>query len=324
MIRRKHAIGGQWARSGELPLIRPTIFGFDTNETDSLLSKRLGWWNGRAPCVRRYNSAFIGTSFPITTAVAPEKRVSYSFKADGSGSFTKAGLAAGNGNDRLTGWCESIPANWTVWLTYYHEPNDDFRNGSLTIANFRDAYEQFRTAIDAATLQSGVRVFLASCFMSYRVAETPAYFSDTWVPPLGVADLMTFDIYGNPGHYTTQKTGPGYGTTYPAVATRFRDTFAAVERNGFAAHWGVLEMNTPGRDWDTTPKGESQRAKWLVEATELCLHPPMAGSVPPEIFLYWEAPSGVNWDQSFGRVGGNPRTCADAIAPYILGTPVGG
>lgn len=327
-IQRRHAQGGAWVRGlGLTAPTAPTIFGFNTNEGDTFnqtLAGRQAWFQGRAPMVRRYNSGYIGTSFPITTAVAPEKRVAYSFKADASGSFTKSGLAAGNGNSRLTGWCNSIPANWQVDLTYYHEPNDNIRDGSLTIANFRDAYEEFRTAIDAATLNTGVVVKLTPIFMAYRVADTPAYFSDTWVPPLGVADRLGWDIYGNPGHFTTQKSGPGYGTTYPDVRTRFRDMFAATERNGFAAHWGIYELNTPGRDWDTAPVGEAQRRKWLVDATELCLNPPMTGSVPPETLLYWEAPSGVNWNQAFGRVGGNPLTCANAIAPYILATPVGG
>ena len=144
------------------------------------------------------------------------------------------------------------------------------------------------------------------------------------MPPPGVADLLTFDIYGNPGSFTTPVTGQGYGTSYPNITTRFRDMFAAIERNGFAAHWGILELNTPARDWDTDPIGEAKRRDWMVAAIEHCLNPPMTGHIPPEILLPWEAPSGVNWRQDFGRVGGNPRTVANAIAPYIVGTPVGG
>jgi hypothetical protein len=275
--------------------------------------------------VRRYQGGFLNSaSWPVAASVYPEKRIAYSFKADSSGSFTKAGLAAGNGNDRVTGLCEDLPVNTKLWLTYYHEPNDDIRGGSLTVTQYRDAYDQFRDAIDAATLASGVEVFLTPIFMAYRVADTPNYFSDSWVPPVGVADLLGWDAYGNPGSFTTPVTGQGYGSSYPNVTTRFRDMLAATERNGFAAHWGIFELNSPGRDWDTTPTGESKRAQWLVDATEHLLNPPMTGHVPPEIFLYWEAPSGVNWNQAFGRVGGNPRTCSNAIAPYITGTPVGG
>lgn len=333
-----------------------TIFGYNTEDNGAPLSRRLTKWDNRAPCVRRYSGAAYNLNngvFQFTTAVAPEKRISYSVKPNASGPYTYAGLASGAGNSMLTDWCESIPAGpWYVPLTYMHEVNDNIRNNDLTTAQYRNTYEQFRTAIDNATLQPGVQVKLASNFMAYKVAvqgsgpdADDCFFHDQWVPPPDVADLMTFDLYGNPGHFTTQVTGDEYGTSFPVVKTRFRDTFAAIERNGFAEHWGILELNTPPRDYDGPvnpaydPNGvkqkrykggltatghnathtEVERAKWLVDATEHCLHPPMAGSVPPEILLYWEHPEGVNWNQKFydDRVW-------NALKPYIVGTPVGG
>lgn len=341
-----------------------TIFGYNTDDA-APLSERLAHWNNRAPIVRRYSGGGYGitANFQITTAVAPEKRVCYSTKADASGTFSKAGLAAGNGNALLTAWCESIPANWYVALCYYHEPNDDIRGGTLTVAQYRNTYEQFRTAIDNATLAPGVTVKLISNFMGYRVADTgpvggpssgaSVYFHDDWVPPVGVADMMTFDVYGNPGHFTTQllapncalATGSEYGASLPNVNTRFRDIFAAIERNGFADHWGLLELNAPPRDWDgpanpdyvcgtnkrlryqggRTVAGhdathtEVERAAWMKAASDLCLNPPMAGNTPAEILLYWEHPSGVNWNQAFFH-----QRMWDTLKPYIIGTPVGG
>jgi hypothetical protein len=334
-----------------------TIFGYNTNDDGAPLSSRLVKWDNRAPCVRRYNSSFLSSgTFNITTAVAPEKRVAYSFKANSSGSYTKAGLAAGNGNDRLTSWCESIPPNTTVYLTYYHEVNDDIREGGITVAQYRDAYEQFRIAIDAATLQSGVTVKLASNFMAYRVADTPNYFSDSWVPPLGVADLMTFDLYLNPGHFTTTLLTPNcsfaeggeYGTSFPNTVTRWRDTLEAIVRNGFKDAYGVLEYNTPPRDWDgpanpdyacgtnkrlryqggrsvsghNSTHTEVERAAALVAGVEYLLsQPTILGQQLslPDVFLFWEHPEGTNWNQKFYH-----NNVWNALKPYIINTPVGG
>jgi hypothetical protein len=331
-----------------------TIFGFNTAE-DAPLSSRLAKWNNRAPCVRRYNSSFLDSaSFPITTAIAPEKRVSYSVKVNNSGPYTMSGLGSGAGNSMLTDWCEDIPPNWTVYLTFYHEPNDDIRAGNFTATQFRNVYSQFRTAIDNATLQSGVTVELVSNFMAYRVADTPTYFDDSWVPP--EADIMTFDLYYNPGHFTTQVLAPNcsfssgaeYGASFPSHTTRWRDTFEAIVRNGYKDRWGVLEFNGPPRDWDgpanpdyvcgtdkrkryqggrtasghNTSGTEVERAAALKGGVDLCLsQPTVLGQkmAKPEIFLFWEHPAGVNWNQKFYH-----DNVWNALKPYIVGTPVGG
>jgi len=288
-----------------------TLFGYNTNDTDSPLSERLAWWNNRAPVVRRYTGAMLPATFNVSLAQAPEKRLSYSFKFEGSGDFTPAGLAAGSGNARIKSWVESIPEGWTVYLTYMHEVNDDIREGRITSAQFTGAYDQFYPVIKSASLKPGVTVKLAANFMSYMMTD-PAYFSDSWVPGHNSMDLLTFDIYGNPGHFTTQVTGPALGTSYPNPQTRAADMFAVIDRLGWGEHWGILEYNTPKRDWDTD---EQARTDWLVQMTEMFLARP----AKPEICLIWEAPSGVNWNQAFVT-----QKPVDALRTYIVGTPVGG
>lgn len=360
IVQNGQEVGFETGGGGPPPPSVTTIFGYNTAGA-APLSGRLAKWNNRAPCVRQYSGDTYNLNngnFQFTVAGCPERRVSYSIKHNDSGAQSQSGLATGGGNTMLTDWCESIPDNWKVWLTYFHEVNDDIRLGRMSIANYRDAYEQFRIAIDNATLATGVEVKLASNFMAFQVKNTPSFFSDDWVPPLGVADLMTFDIYGNPGHFTSRLMTPNcvyseggeYCTSFPNVTVRFNDMFEAIERNGFAEHWGLLELNTPPRDYDgplnpdyqclpNTVSGakqvrfqggrtlsghditgtEVERAAWLVEAVQHCLTPPMTGSVPPEILLFWEHPQGVNWNQKWY----NDRIW-NALKPYIIGTPVGG
>jgi hypothetical protein len=337
-----------------VPTNGATIFGYNT-AAEAPLSSRLVKWNNRAPCVRRYNGGFLSSgSFDITTAIAPEKRVSYSVKVNGSGPYTMSGLGAGAGNSMLTDWCEDIPPNWTVYLTFYHEPNDDIRDGNFTASQFRNVYSQFRTAIDNASLQPGVRVELVSNFMAYKVADTPAFFDDSWVPP--EADIMTFDLYLNPGSFTTQVLAPNcpqavgaeYGSGFPNTMTRFRDTLEAIVRNGYKDRYGFLEYNGPPRDWDgpanpgyvcgtdkrkryqggRTAAGhdathtEVERAAALKAGIDLVLSQPVIlgqKMAKPEIFLIWEHPEGVNWNQKFYH-----DNVWNALKPYIINTPVGG
>ena len=329
MIQVQHAVSGQWSRSGYTPPSLPTIFGFNTNEGDTFnqtLAGRQSWW-GRAPMVRRYNSNFVPASWPVSNAVFPEGRISYSFKADASGSFTIAGLAAGNGNARFRSFIESIPAGKTVYLTYYHEVNDDIREGRITPAQFKATYGhlygQLQAARAANSLAAGTTVKLCANFMAYRLTDRPTYFDDSWVPSHSQMDLLTFDIYGNPGELGASSTGsntygtatgPGYGTRYPLPSVRAQPMFDIIRRLGWAQKWGILEVNTPARSWDSN---EASRARWFKDMYDLFLAQPYK----PEVVLLWEAPSGVNWDQSFGRVAGSPNASVNALAPYIKGSP---
>jgi len=135
-------------------------------------------------------------------------------------------------------------------------------------------------------------------------------------------DLMTWDVYGNPGQQTSSTgsniygtaTGNGLGTTYPLPAARFQDVFDIINRTGWAQHWGILEVNAPDRDWDFN---ESARARWLTDTYNYLLSRPYK----PELVLLWEAPSGANWDQRFGRQSGSPTACVNALAPFIRSSP---
>lgn len=304
------------------PQAPTAIFGFNTNEGDGFnqtIEGRQAWWSGRAPCVRRYYPGMLPATFGQTTATCPEKRLSVSFKPDST--FTAASLATGGGNARLLSWLQSIPAGWTVYLTYYHEVNDDIRTGAITAANFKNAYAQFMPVISGASLAANVTVRLCANFMAYNLNDTTGtYWSDSWIPAHGDMNLLTFDIYGNPGQQTSstgsntygKATGASYGSTYPLPSARFQSMFDILDRTGWATTWGILEINSPARSWDTS---ETARARWLVDSFELCLARPTR----PELVLLWEAPSGVNWDQSFGR-NGNVSAGVEALRPYIEGS----
>jgi hypothetical protein len=317
-----------------------TIFGFNTEgaTTYQTIAGRMARFSGRAPCVRVFNSSRMPAGFNISTTVAPEKRASYSFKSGGD----SAGLARGAYNATMRAWLESIPPNWTIFWTFHHEING---SGGLELpaADFVGTYRQMRACLDAVTLAAGVQVYITVNFQGLYLKAAQGW-SDSWVPRKsdGV-DILTWDVYGNPGFFTSQSgsnkyggpaSGPAYDTTYPLVSQKFADVFAVTDRTGFADSWGLLELNTPLRNWDATEAG---RAAWHQEALDLCMAPPMTGSVPPKILLLWESPAGVQWNQAYGyntqpakggtRIAYSPASGSPlwgVWAPYITGTPVGG
>jgi hypothetical protein len=271
--------------------------------------------------VRRYHSGMVPATFAQSSATNPELRFAVSFKPDGS--YPIATLASGGGNSRMVSWLQSIPANTYVAWTFFHEPNDEIRGGTLNVTQFKQVYTQMRAALNSATLASGVTVKIAPCFMAYRLTDTPTYWSDSWVPATADMDLLTFDAYGNPGEGGATSsgsntygaaTGSGYGTKYPLPSVRFQPMFDIINRLGWAQHWGILEVDSPARSWDVN---ETARARWFKDTNDLFLTQPY----PPEIVLLWEAPSGVNWDQSFGRLSGSATPLVNALAPYIQGSP---
>jgi hypothetical protein len=315
-----------------------TYFGFNsaTNTSagdrsiDSMTGKK-GQFSGRAPVVRVYIPAATGLTpnFTPTTATCPEKRVVISFKAGGN--WTEAELASGAAIADMVSFLEDIPAGWVVFWVYHHEPNS---SGGMEVnpTNFVNTYKYMMQAKNSATLAAGVKVYITACFMDYQTAGGMNYpvktstWDDAWVPPKGThCDILAMDAYGNPGQNTSPSgsnayggpaTGTMYDTTYPVPSIRYSNMFDLIERNGYADSWGILEVNTPLRNWDTNEVG---RKKWHTDTLALFLAGGgMTGGTPPKVCLLWEGVSGANWNQGFGQ---NTHAAKNGhYSPYTDGT----
>lgn len=305
-----------------------TLFGYNWNNKDTAnqtIAGRKAWFTNRVPMVRVYGTAGQVGSFDVSTSVAVEKRVCWTFKAGGS--FTATQLSNGTATPTMKSWLESIPAGWTVVWGYHHEPNSG-TTMEVDPTLFRNTYHQMRLALNSATLAAGTQVFIACNFMAYQTATIKANMN-SWIPPRADCDWLTWDIYGNPGVNTSASgsnkygtaTGSGYGSTYPIPSQRTADMWTITEAMGYAENWGILEINSPARSWDT---GEVGRVAWHNDMLSIIQAPPMTGAVPPKICLLWEAPSGANWDQAYGRVSNNPTPMVNVWKPYITSVPVGG
>ena len=223
-----------------------------------------------------WSSTAEGASASMTTQV--------SFKTPASS------VASGEHDLALRSWMESIPAGWRVYLTYWHEPNDELLDGTMSPAAFRAAWSRLSTLRDQVSLQPDVELSLVPVFMSYLV-DTPSGWSDAWVPSAGEVDLLSWDVYGNPA------TGTGLAGRYPDVASRLDPCLRVTSRLGFT-RWAVTEFNTPRRTWDVSEKA---RTAWLERFRRYAMGEgrevaPELG--PPEFLLLWEG-VGENWDQRF-------------------------
>ena len=211
------------------------------------------------------------------------KRAQISFKVP------PARLAAGDYDAKIIAWLTSIPAGWTVWLTFWHEPGDELRAGRFTAAEYRAAWRRLSDLVRRQARLPDVDVYLAPVFGAYQVDT--AGWADSWVPAPTEVDLLCWDMYGNP------TGGPGLSSPYPNVQETVDKCLYVTERLGFT-QWGVSEFNAPRRVWDAS---ESARVRWLEEFRAYCWSPsrgvaPQLGS--PLLFLLWEG-EGTNWDQTF-------------------------
>ena len=114
---------------------------------------------------------FYGGMLPSTwnknmEGASPDRQTQVSFKT------SPAALAAGHHDRALRSWMESIPSGWRVYLTFWHEPNDELRNGAFSGREYRRAWARLsKIRRSQVNLRRGVRLSLVPVFMSYLVGK---------------------------------------------------------------------------------------------------------------------------------------------------------
>lgn len=224
---------------------------------------------------------------PTSEGASPDRATQVSFKAP------PAEVASGVHDELLRSWLVSIPSGWRVYLTFWHEPNDELRDGGFSTADFRAAWSRLSALCAEVAVQPGVVLSLVPVFMSYQV-DTETGWSDAWVPSPEEVACLSWDVYGNP------TDGAGLAGPYPDVTASLDPCLLVTARLGFTT-WAVTEFNTPRRTWDVT---ESGRTAWLERFRQYAIGcgrqvAPELGA--PQLMLLWEG-RGANWDQRFRTV----------------------
>ncbi|MBA2559608.1 MAG: hypothetical protein H0V07_06900 [Propionibacteriales bacterium] len=263
---------------------RDTRYGINANDTAGV-EARLAVCGGIG-VARVYYTRMLPTTWDASKeGASPQAACQVSFKAE------PADVAAGQHDATIVSWVESIPAGWLVYLTFWHEPNDELRDGRFSAQSYRAAWSRLSTLVRRQTrVRDGATVRLVPNFMAYQVG-VDGQWSDDWVPRPNEVDFVSWDIYGNP------TGGDGLSGGYPPPQGPVDPCLRASGRLGFAS-WGISEFNTPARSWDAD---ESARRSWLTDFHAYAVSTtrqvgPQLGA--PRIMLLWEG-NGVNWDQTF-------------------------
>lgn len=258
-----------------------TIIGINAGGAAETVTQRLAWASGIRLARSRwyYGLNALPSTFSSTfSGGAPENSAQVSFKR------LPTQITDGSYDAVLTGYLTSIPSNWRILLTYWHEPNSELSSGQFTIAQWKAAQVYINNLIHSLGLLGRVR--LAPNFTAPH-PETGVAWSDSWMmTPTDIPDaIWTWDGYGNP------YGGQGYDAAYPPVAQVLDPLLKRTKDYGWMPAWGITEFNTPRRNFDST---EVQRTQWIQDFVNYC----MAASTPPQQILLWEG-NGVQFDQKF-------------------------
>ncbi len=246
------------------------------------VATKLSWFT-RLPMVRWYYgmNALPATFNSGTSGGAPEKRVQISFK------WQPSQVNAGQWDARFDSYFSSIPADYDVEATLWHEPNGELNSGAFSATEFKNAYYRLSNRLVALGLTH--RIKIAPNFTFPRTGGGVAW-SDSWVPDVDLLHdgaVLTWDTYGNP-------TGahPLSGSTYPNMVTdNANPIFTKNALLGYQDNWGITEFNAPRRDGDPDESARVTCLDAFVTALKNAAKPPIH-------VLLWEG-NGVQFDQNF-------------------------
>ncbi len=117
-----------------------TLFGVSLPRgqaaSQALALDRLRQQFGRLPVARVFAPGLPSATWaddPVLAALGSGSAVVYSFRGD------PTAAAAGQYDDRVTALLASRPPGVTVWMAFYHEPEDQVASGTFTAEQFRAA-----------------------------------------------------------------------------------------------------------------------------------------------------------------------------------------
>ncbi|MEQ4305660.1 DNRLRE domain-containing protein [Plantactinospora sp. B6F1] len=155
--------------------------------------------------------------------------------------------AAGVHDAHMRQWFASAPRDRDIYWIYYHEPEDNIRDGEFTAAEYRAAWRHIKALADEA---GNPRLHATQVLMQWTlVAESGRNWRD-YYPGDGVLDVLAWDVYN---YDSTAAKG-----RYLAPATLLDPVLAANASVGLP--FGVAEMGSHIAAGDNG----SGRAAWVT------------------------------------------------------------
>ncbi|MEV4620837.1 hypothetical protein AB0J74_19275 [Asanoa sp. NPDC049573] len=116
----------------------------------------------------------------------PGRATVVSFKYDADA------VLAGTADAYLRSWFANAPKDRDVFWCFYHEPEDDIRNGAFTAAAYRAAWQRIAGLADQA---GNSRLFATTILMDWTLdAQSGRNWRD-YYPGSAFVDVMAWDVY---------------------------------------------------------------------------------------------------------------------------------
>lgn len=249
-----------------------TAMRVGTNETsDATFANRTAAF-GAEPELSRWYFSSLPTSWPQFGSA--QSVISFKLpnvpKLDAAGNVVKdsrgdtvyvpdvAGLLAGKYDAQLNGWLDKCPADSRPkWVIFWHEPEDEIRDGKFTAAQLRAAVAYVKSLIDAKNTPAR-RIKVGICLMEWTLEPASGRNVNDYLPNVAL-DFIGWDAY--PADRADQDL-PNLDRTRAAF-TKCRD---ATKAAGVPV-WLILETGTRKLDPAMTDADyDTRQATWISKA----------------------------------------------------------
>lgn len=242
-----------------------TIYGASVGGSVGLTVAKQDARYGHVRAIRAFSSGNPG-NLPVGTDLS--RAIFYSFKMT---STNYTAMAAGIWDAAIQTWLRGLPSGQTVWVTYYHEPENNFPSGA-SFAAAQDHFIHLVHTTTGVTANVKVNIIFTAYILSFGKGSIPGGNShrniEDWWPTTYVPDMVSFDF---DGIAVTSSYFDWSGIGYPSWAA----TFAASK----GIPWSITEFATSTITGDSTHSG---RAAYL---TAQASHFTSAGA---SNVIYWD------------------------------------
>ena len=103
-------------------------------------------------------------------------------------------VLAGKHDIAFRSWCANAP-DITTWWTYWHEPEDEIRDGVFSASEYREAWKR----LVGISRQSGKKLRATLCLMEWTLREQSGRNWRDYYPGWEYIDVLAWDAYYSPG-----------------------------------------------------------------------------------------------------------------------------
>lgn len=163
--------------------------------------------------------------------------------------YNAADIKSGKHDAHVRSWFRSVPRDRDVYWTYYHEPEDNIRDGEFSAADYRAAWKRLKTLADEA---GNPRLHSTLVLMQWSLTKESGRDWRDYYPGPETIDVLGWDVY----NYASQVDRGEYRTP----AEMFDQIIQISKQEG--RPWAVAEFGSQLAKGDSGAK----RAAWLRDS----------------------------------------------------------